>query len=406
MAAKTAPVPTSRAAEAARAGAQRSKSLSDGGLTGVMLRWPMSDETRKGPPPPPPRRPPPPLPAGARPPLPRPAVTAPAPGQSVGQHVKDQITEMALGLLEEQVQARIVHYKADLQTNPELDAITAQVVAQLKELQAQHMPVGRSADESSIRASQERILRGLLERVFREGAPSMLVETRLKNMHRKLARLFFQSELHEKTRGQDGATKVIQHGEQAIFYLLMRYEHRLKNELGGFDYASDEVRDRAFDILAKIAKDMQDAFLSRRSSELKRIVSVVNAVLVAFFCQHLPPVVGELANEVITQAGTFEGRAYPYKVTADAFPRFRAAFERRFMIRLVGFAEDQLVARLADTAGAARDETILFITDPQLFTMICGEITDGLYEFFCNEGFLDVPVDFRAARPAMASIPG
>lgn len=321
--------------------------------------------------------------------------------------MKDQITEMALGLLEEQVQARIVHYKADLETNPELDAITAQVVAQLKELQASHVSSGRAPEErESIRASHERILRGLLERVFREGAPSMLVETRLKNMHRKLARLFFQSELHEKTRGQDGGTKVIQHGEQAIFYLLMRYEHRLKNELGGFDYASDEVKDRAFELLAKLAKDMQDGFLSRRSSELKRIVGVVNAVLVEFFCKQLPPAIGALASEIVTQAATFEGRAYPYKVTAEAFPRFRAAFERRLMVRLVGFAEDQLVARLADTAGAARNETILFITDPQLFTMICGELTDGLYELLCNEGFLDLPVDFRAARPAMASIPG
>ena len=143
-----------------------------------------------------------------------------------------------------------------------------------------------------------------VERVFREGAPSMLVETRLKNMHRKLARLFFQSELHEKTRGQDGGTKVIQHGEQAIFYLLMRYEHRLKNELGGFDYASDEVKDRAFELLAKLAKDMQDGFLSRRSSELKRIVGVVNAVLVEFFCKQLPPAIGALASENVTQAAT------------------------------------------------------------------------------------------------------
>ena len=62
---------------------------------------------------------------------------------------------------------------------------------------------------------------------------------------------------------------------------------------------------------------------------------------------------------------TFEGRAFAYKVTSEAFPRFRAAFERRLMVLLVGFAEDQLVARLADTAGAERDETMQFITDPR-----------------------------------------
>lgn len=328
-------------------------------------------------------------------------MASPAQGATVEQKIKDQITEMALGLLEEQVQARIVHYKADLDTNPELDAITAQVVAQLKEIQAGHATSSRNpGDRESIRASHEKILTGLLQRVFAQGAPSMLVETRLKGMHRRLARLFFQSELHEKTRGQDGTAKVIQHGEQAIFYLLMRYENRLRNELAGFDYASDEVKERSSELLSKIAKDMQDAFLSRRSSELKRLVGIFNAVLVDFFCKHLPPQVPELAAEAIAQSGSSEGKAFPYKIVADAFPRFRAAFERRFMVRLVGFAEDQLIARLADTAGAARNETIQFITDPQLFTMICGELTDGLYEFLCNEGFLDLPPDWRASRAA------
>jgi hypothetical protein len=359
----------------------------------------------KPPPPPLPKKPPPPPPPGARP-LPAPmappmqsaAIEAPKQGEQMSQQSKDAIAEMALGLLEEQVQARIVHYKADLETNPELDAITASIVAQLKQMQetvavSEKAPAAREG----VSQSQEKILRGLLERVFRPNLPSLLVEKRLKDMHRKLARLFFQSELHEKTRGQDGTVKVIQHGEQALYYLLVRYEHRMKNELGGFDYASDETKERAFGLLAKFAKDMQDAFLSRRSSELKRIVGVFNSVLVDFFAKQLPGTVPELAHEVIQQAGTAEGKAFAYKISSEAFPRFRAAFERRFMVRLVGFAEDQLVARLADTAGTVRDETIKFITDPHIFSMICGEITDGLYEFLCNEGFLDLPTDWRQA---------
>jgi hypothetical protein len=323
----------------------------------------------------------------------------PAHGEHASQAIKDQICEMALGLLEEQVQARIVHYKAELETNPELDAITAQVVAQLKEIQAQAQAQAAhgAAAREAVRDSHEKIFGGLLARVFPAGAPSLLVEKRLKEIHRKLARLFFQSELHEKTRGKDGGAKVIQHGEQAIFYLLARYENRLKTELGGFDYASGEARERAFALLAKIEKDMQDAFLSRRSSELKRIVSAFHNVLVDFFCTQFAAAAPELAREVIHQAGTFEGRAFAYKITAEAFPRFRAAFERRLMVRLVGFAEDQLLARLADTAGTERDETVQFITDPRVFSMILGEVCEGLYEFLCNEGFLDLPVDWRTA---------
>ena len=52
---------------------------------------------------------------------------------SAGQ--KEELTLQALGLLNEQVQARIVHYKGEMETSPELDAITAQVVAQLKAMQ-------------------------------------------------------------------------------------------------------------------------------------------------------------------------------------------------------------------------------------------------------------------------------
>jgi len=313
------------------------------------------------------------------------------------QALKTQIAEMALGLLEEQVQARIVHYKAELETNPELDEITAQVVAQLREMQGQAAAEGR-VDRNVIRTAHEKTLRDLLAKFFRPEGLTLLLEKRLKEIHRKLARQFFQSELHDKTRGKDGGAKVIQHGEQAMFYLLVRYDHRMKNELSGFDYASDEVKERSFEMLAKLTKDMQDAFLSRRSTELKRIVAAFHSVLVDFLCKQLAPTVADLAQEVIAQSGSWEGRAYVYKITSDSFPRFRATFERRFMTRLVGFAEDQLHARLVDTAGNVQQETIQFITNPHVFSMICGEVCDGVYEYLCNEGFLDMPSDYRAAQ--------
>ena len=48
---------------------------------------------------------------------------------------KMSLADIALQLRDEQLQARIVHYKAELETSPELDAITAGVVAELKALQ-------------------------------------------------------------------------------------------------------------------------------------------------------------------------------------------------------------------------------------------------------------------------------
>jgi hypothetical protein len=342
----------------------------------------------------PPRKPPP-LPPraqlAARPVQP---ALVPRHGENLSQALKDQICEMALGILEEQVQARVVHYKAELATNPELDAITAEVVAGLTEIKAQ--AVRAAAPRESIKDSQVKLLRELLARVFREGAPALLVEKFLKGIHKKLARLFFESELHEKTRSAE-AHRVIQHGEQAVYYLLARYRNRLEAELSGFDYADDEVRARAFELLAHFGKEMQDAFLAQRSSELKRIVKVFQAVLVDFFGKVVAPAAGAIAEEVVVQSASFEGRAFTYKVAAEAFPRFRAAFERRLMVRLVGFAEDQLITRLADTAGPAREETVLFVTDPRVFSMIVGEISEGVYEFLCNEGFLDLPADWRQA---------
>jgi hypothetical protein len=346
------------------------------------------------PPPPPPRR---------SPPGPRQAdLSIPDVGERFSQASKDAIAESALGLLEEQVQARIVHYKADLVTNPELDAITAQVVEQLKQMQASFAAKSdKSPDgKDSIAAQQEKTLAALLARVFPREHPSLPIEKRMKSILRKLARVFFESELHERTRGQDGVAKTIQHGEQAIFYLLSRYGHRMTTELENFEFATPEVKERSFELLRKLTKDMQDGFLARRSSELKRLVSVFNAVLVDFVGKQLSPVIPTLSHEVVHQAATFEGRSFGYKITADAFPRFRAAFERRFMVRLVGYAEDELVKQLADTAGSARNDTIKFLSNPELWSMICLEISSAVYEFLFSEGFLDLPQDWLTTEVA------
>lgn len=320
----------------------------------------------------------------------------------MSQASKDAIAETALGLLEEQVQARIVHYKAELETNPELDAITAQVVAQLRQMQQAMATSGdRTVQQrEAIAAEQEKMLTALLNRLYPTGAPSLLIERRIKIILRQLAKLFFQSELHDRTRGKDGQAKTIQHPEQGLFYLLSRYQHRMQNELDNFDFESDEIRDRSIELLNKLTKDMQDAFLARRSSELKRLVQVFNAVLVELATKVLPACSKELAREVIQQSGTADGKSYGYKVVADSFPRFRATFERRFMVRLVGFAEDELIRRLADTAGSERTETVKFVTNPEIFSMICGELATSTYEFLFSEGFLDLPPEWIHAEPA------
>src|SRR5262245_871624 len=113
---------------------------------------------------------------------------------------KEALAIQALGLLNEQVQARIVHYKSELETSPELDAITAQVVAQLKAMQA-----AVASDTSSRQTPEEmeeqqtRAVSGLLARFF--SAQTNFATRILKPIGKKIAKLFFESELHEKSKG-------------------------------------------------------------------------------------------------------------------------------------------------------------------------------------------------------------
>ena len=54
---------------------------------------------------------------------------------------KLSLAEIAMQLRDEQLSARIVHYKGEMETSPELDAVTAQVIAELKMLQGSARPV-------------------------------------------------------------------------------------------------------------------------------------------------------------------------------------------------------------------------------------------------------------------------
>jgi hypothetical protein len=120
-------------------------------------------------------------------------------------------------------------------------------------------------------------------------------------------------------------------------------------------------------------------------------------VLVAFFTSELPPVTGELAWEVVREArlGDTEIQA-GYKVSVKAFPAFRQAFERRFLQRLVAYAEDELLKRTAAREDKFRVETIRFLAQPQIFSDVCELVCDAVYDSLYNDGFLDLPGDWRA----------
>lgn len=333
-------------------------------------------------------------PTRAKPPPPPSRTRAAALPLTDGQ--KEALTLQALGLLNEQVEARIVHYKAELETSPELDAITAQVVAQLKAMQAvagQSRERGPSPDEAE--AQQSRILTGLLGRVFNNS--SQFTSRVLQPVGRRVAKLFFESELHEKTKADKD--KVIHHAEQGVFYVLQRYRNRLRAELEAFEYAMPDVKELALEHLGKLERELQLAFLSRRSPELNRVMTLYVGVLGQFLQEYLPPRIEQLARVTVRSAKTARrANSVGYKVLVDAFPDFRHEWERLFMQQMVFFCGDELLARMTSDNGEFRDETIRFFTDPHVFSESCGVLCEELYDFLCLEGFLDLPVDWRVSH--------
>jgi hypothetical protein len=314
---------------------------------------------------------------------------------SAGQ--KEALTLQALGLLQEQVEARIVHYKGEMETNAELDAITAEVVAQLKAMQAaagKGTPAERNPDE--IESRHSKTLAALLGKVF--SSESQFTSRMLKPLGRRVAKLFFESELHEKSKGD--RDKVIHHGEQGVYYVLGRYKNRLRAELEGFEFVNDEIRQNSLDLLAKIERDLQVGFLTRRSPELNKVMTVYAAVVSEFLRDYLPPRLEAMAKNTIRAANTARRpNSIAYKVLSDAFPDFRTQWERVFMEQMINACSDELVARLTQGDGEYRDETVRFFSDPHVYSESAEVVCQELYDFLCLEGFLDLPVNWRVSHP-------
>lgn len=308
---------------------------------------------------------------------------------------REELTLKALGLLREQVEARIIHYKAELETSPELDAVTAQVVNQIKELQqsaARERPIERDP------ALIENAHIGMLHRLLSEAlVADMNYPTRaIQPIGKRLAKLFFESELHAKTQGQ--RDKVIHLPEQGVYYVLKRYRHRLRTELGGFEYSTPEMQGLTEELLAKMERELQVAFLSRRSPELNRVMSVFSGVLIDFFQKHLPPRLEQMARITIRNSGTARQRnSVPYKIHTDRFTAFRTAWERVLMTQMIHFCGDEFIARVGESDDDVREETITFFTDPHVYSATCEVICEGMYDKLCVEGFLDLPVDWRVS---------
>jgi hypothetical protein len=319
----------------------------------------------------------------------------PTPEGFMSTAAKISLADMALALREEQIEAKVVEYKGELATNPELDAVTAQVIAELQSLQAavrsQTSPPSRPDLSPEDRAHLEieliRSLKEMLGRIFRPGKLATVIERKLGEVAKRFARLFFESELAGKIRGTSAEQRVMRFAEQALYHALEESEATVLARLDQFQYGNVKVKERAKSDFALRLKELRNAFLARTTPELNTLVKYLNEVLTTFFIVELPPMLGGLA-----EANRFGG----YKISAKTFPVFRQAFERRFMQRLVPFVEDEMLKRVRESMGSFRSETIRFVADPMIFSSICEVFSDSVYDMLYNDGFLDLPSDWRA----------
>jgi len=140
-------------------------------------------------------------------------------------HAKMSLASIAMALREEQLQAKVVHYKAELETSPELDAVTAQVVAELGMLQRsvlgqQAGPPSQKApdqDKAQLEIQLIETLKEQLGRLFRNDKLASIVQRKLGEVAKRFARPLFESELHDKIRGGAGETKTMRFSEQALY---------------------------------------------------------------------------------------------------------------------------------------------------------------------------------------------
>jgi hypothetical protein len=333
------------------------------------------------------------------------ADATPSPEGFMTTHAKMHLADVALALRDEQLEAKVVHYRAELATNSELDAITDRVIADLREMQgikrSQTQPPRDSSPEVDRAALEIELIQSLkehLQRLFRPNKMASVLERKLGEVGKRFARLFFESELHDKLRGSPTELKKMRFSEQALYIVLSRHEPLMLKELDGLNYAGNDAQSRAKEKLQDFVRDVRNAFLAKTTPELNALLKVLNDLLRIFIEREMPAAVGELAWEVVKEAKLAERTTLGagYKVTASAFPAFRTAFERGFLQRLVTSAADEMLDRARESATPFRQETIRFVADPQIFTDVCELVCDAVHDHLYNDGFLDLPGDWRA----------
>jgi hypothetical protein len=315
---------------------------------------------------------------------------------------KQELTHQALGLLREQLEAQVVLYKSELRTSPELDAITAQVVNQLR--QFQQAAFASSSTSESPKEIEEKLTEGLVALLRRLMVDDQSYSARaIPPVGRQLAKRFFEAEL--LTRSPDQKPKMIQHAEQGLFFALRQQSKAIRDTLRQFTYLNAEVEEATADLYQKTLRDLQVAFLSRRSPELNQAMTVFTNVLVRFIRERIPTVLPRLASATIAKSkAARQSDSVSYKVRTHSFAAFRSAFEAALVADMIEFCTDRFLQELDQLDSDVAEETQKFFTEPFVYSQTCMIISGDIYDFLCLEGFLDIPPDWRSREEYLAKL--
>jgi hypothetical protein len=351
--------------------------------------------------------------AGASPPPPampteRPSSSGdPASGSLLGRSTQQRLdlASAALKLRGEQVSARVVFFNPEQQTNAELDAITDQVINDLKAIrdvrQSQRPDVAASSADYEIDLMA--VLRKSLEQVLDPRRGSFL-KHKLDLLSRRFTTLFFEFALGSLARPEELASRLVTSPEQALYTAVLRNQQRLRDDLRALRYERESHHDDALEKLSRWERDLQSAYLSQRAPELGRLLPIVIEVFTEFFHDGFRTNLGEFCWAVVRESNVARAgdplQGMP-RIGPRAFPRFREAFEKHFLEDLVLNVQDPLVARLTAADEQLRPETLGFIADPRVFSTACAVMCDAFYDHLHSEGLLDLPPQWRqAAREA------
>lgn len=315
-------------------------------------------------------------------------------GGMQGTKARIDLAATALRLRDEQILAKVIYFGAEQQTNAELDAITAAVIADLKNLQLAGLKA-INTDHRQVEIELTGALRGLLEKLLSNKRAGFM-QRKLEAIQRRITTLFFNSALFTKISAGQTDTLTMTWPDQAVYYVLRVHREALEATLASLTYADEEVREEAKAKLDSIEKGLRMEYLSRTTPELEKLLEIFREVLLAYFFGEFKTSLGEFCWEVIRESRIAEKQFMAYKIKTENFPPFRTTFERKFLERLILQVQEPIVQRSREMREAFREDTLTFLANPQIFSEVCTVICDALYDYLYTEGYLDLPTSWRA----------